>query len=138
MPAPQWSSIGLRSRLRGSYCSGGWQSLQTYVVVRPIAKLGQLSINFPHIVGIQAQKCILILSKYFSAHHPVMFNGKYPFPPSREAWEISLPGISCFLGISVVREFPEVWEIPELREISEIWEFPRRFSGNFLYFGNFP
>ena len=36
---------------------------------RPDAKLGQSSVNFPHIVGIQAQKYILILRKYFSAYH---------------------------------------------------------------------
>ena len=45
-----------------------------------------------------------------------MFNGKFPFPPSREAWGISLLGIS---------RFPE---IPEVRE------FPAHFPGN----GNFP
>ena len=40
-----------------------------HVEGRPDAKFGQPSINFPHIVDIQAQKCILILRKYLSAHH---------------------------------------------------------------------
>ena len=45
----------------------------------------------------------------------VMFNGKFPFPPSREAWEISLPGISR-MGI------PGSFPLPE----------------NFPWFGYFP
>ena len=45
----------------------------------------------------------------------VMFNGKFPFPPSREAWEISLPGIS---HMGIPGNFPS--------------------HGKFLRYGKFP
>ena len=56
-----------------------------------------------------------------------MFNGKFPFPPSREAWEISLPGIS---RTGIPGNFPFPGDFP--------WfgNFPR--YGNFPYLGKFP
>ena len=59
---------------------------------------------------------------YTQTHITVIFNGKFPFPPSREAWEISLPGIS--------REFPG--------NFPRFGDFPGNFPGNFPYLGNFP
>ena len=35
-----------------------------------------------------------VVSAVTKVTNPVMFNGKFPNPPSREAWKISLPGIS--------------------------------------------
>ena len=74
----------------------------------------------------------------------VMFNGKFPFPPPREAWEVSLPGISLEISrespvsqeFPIPREIPIPQEFPKIREISGPWEIPK--TREFPRSKNFP
>ena len=71
-----------------------------------------------------------------------MFNGKFPFPPSREAWEISLPRVSHISGISRGSEISRASGNSRTSGISqdmgnsqnsgipEVRKFPARFPGN--------
>ena len=62
-----------------------------------------------------------------------MFNGKFPFPPSREAWEISLPGIS---RTGIPGNFPFPGNFPRFRNFPG--NFPGKFPRNGKFPGNFP
>ena len=57
----------------------------------------------------------------------MMFNGKFPFPPSREAWEISLPGIS---RTGIPGNFPRLGNSPLFENFPSLGKFPNH--GKFL------